>query len=122
MLELWGDIGFLVFTFSSGVFTILFLTMSRWYKSFTATLIAIHMVGVAFLCSYVSLRIWNIDMPGVEWVRLTMFWILGLSMVSAVVGFLEVQFGRRGASIRKKLAKRYSDVTEETTKDLTERQ
>jgi len=110
MIELWGDIGFLVFTACSMVFTLLFLTLSRWYKSFTATLIAIYMVGVVFLCTYLSLRIWDIEVPGVEWVRLTMFWVLGISMLTAVIGFLEVQFGKRGAGIRKRLAKRYSDV------------
>jgi hypothetical protein len=113
MVELWGDIGFLVFTFSSMIFTLLFLVMSRWYKSFTATLVAVYMVGVVFLCSYLSLRIWDIYVPGVEWVRLTMFWVLGVSMVIAVVGFLQVQFGRRGASIRKRLSRRYSDVKED---------
>jgi len=117
LVELWGDVGFLTFTVSSGLFTLLFLTMSRWYKSFTGTLIAIHMVAVAFLCSYVSLRIWDIPLPAVEWVRLIMFWILGISMLAAVVGFLEVQFGKRGAGIRKRLANRYSDVTEDERKD-----
>lgn len=113
MLELWGDIGFLVFTAGSAVFTLLFLTLSRWYKSFTATLIAVYMVGVVFLCAYLSLRVWDIYVPGVEWVRLTMFWVLGISMVTAVIGFLEVQFGRRGARMRKRLAQRYSDVKDD---------
>lgn len=113
MIELWGDIGFLVFTFSSGIFTLLFLSMSRWYKSFTATLIAIYMIGIVILCTYVTLRIWDISLPGVEWVRLTIFWILGISMTLAVIGFLEVQFGRRGAHLRKRLAKRYTDVKED---------
>lgn len=113
MVEFVGDIGFLVFTFSSAVFTLLFLTLSRWYKSFTATLIAIYMVGVVFLCCYLSLRIWDVYVPGVEWVRLTMFWILGVSMVTAVVGFLEVQFGKRGAKMRERLARRYTDVNED---------
>jgi TRAP-type C4-dicarboxylate transport system permease small subunit len=110
MVELWGDIGFLVFTACSIVFTLLYLTMSRWYKSFTATLIAIYMVGVAFLCVYLSLRIWDIYLPGVEWVRLTMFWILAVSMLTSVIGFLEIQFGKRGETLRKRLSKKYSDV------------
>jgi hypothetical protein len=113
MVELWGDIGFLVFTACSMVFTLLFLSMSRWYKSFTATLIAVYMVGVVFLSVYLSLRIWDIDMPGVEWVRLVMFWILGVSMLTAVIGFLEVQFGKRGETLRKRLSRRYSDVRHE---------
>lgn len=117
MIELWGDIGFLVFTAGSAIFTLLYLTLSRWYKSFTATLIAIYMIGVVFLCSYLSLRIWDIYVPGVEWVRLTMFWVLGISMFTAVIGFLEVQFGKRGAEMRKKLAKRYTDVSNDDKTD-----
>lgn len=112
-LGLWGNIGFLVFTFSSALFTLLFLSLSRWYKSFTATLIAVYMFSVVFLCSYFALRIWDIEVPGVEWVRLIVFWTLGLSMVTAVIGFLEIQFGKRGASLRKRLAQRYSDVKED---------
>lgn len=120
MLELWGDIGFLVFTFSSAIFTFMYLSLSRWYKSFTGSLIAVYMFSIVFLCCYLSLRIWDIQLPGVDYVRLIMFWVLGLAMVAAVIGFLEIQFGRRGAKVRSKLASKYSDVKEET--NLTERQ
>jgi len=110
MIELWGDIGFLVFTVSSTMFTFLYLTLSRWYKSFVGTVVAIFAIGVVFLCGYLSLRIWGVYVPGVEWVRLIMFWVLGIVMLTSVVGFLEVQFGRRGKALRGRLAKRYSDV------------
>ena len=110
LVELWGDIGFLVFTFSTLVFTLLYLILSRWYKSFVGTVIAIFATGVVILCGYLSLRIWDIIVPGVEWVRLGIFWTLGIAMLVSVVGFLEVQFGRRGASLRKRLSRRYDDV------------
>lgn len=112
MLELWGDIGFLVFTFSALVFTLIYLTMSRFYKSFVGTVIAIFSVGVVILCAYLSLRIWELQVPGVEWVRLTIFWVLGITMLASVIGFLEVQFGKRGQKLRARLSKRYDDVKE----------
>lgn len=114
MLETWGDIGFLVFTFSTIIFTILYLTMSRWYKSFVGTVIAIFTVSVVVLCAYLSLRIWDIAVPGVDWVRLFIFWTLGITMLASVIGFLEVQFGKRGARLRNRLARRYVDVKNET--------
>lgn len=114
MLETWGDIGFLLFTFSTLIFTLLYLTLSRWYKSYVGTVIAIFTVGVVVLCSYLSLRLWDVTVPGVEWVRLVIFWTLGITMLSSVIGFLEVQFGRRGAKMRNRLAKRYVDVRNET--------
>lgn len=109
-IELWGDIGFLVFTFSSIIFTLLYLTLSRWYKSFMGSLIAVFMIGVGVLCVYLALRIWDIELPAVEHVRLIVFWVLGLSMVAAVVGFLEIQFGRRARNLRSRLAEKYDDV------------
>ena len=115
MLELWVDIGFLVFTFSSLVFTLLYLTLSRWYKSFVGTIIAIFSVGVVILCGYLSLRIWGVDVPGVEWVRLTIFWTLGIAMLSSVIGFIEVQFGQGRERLRKRLAQRYDDLKSDTT-------
>ncbi len=110
MVELWGDIGFLLFTGSTAIFTFLYLTLSRWYKSFVGTVIAIFTVGVVVLCAYLSLRIWDVTVPGVEWVRLTIFWVLGLTMAASVIGFLEVQFGRRGEKLRARLSRRYDDV------------
>lgn len=111
MLELWGDIGFLLFTASTLLFTILYLTLSKaWRKSFIGVVIGIFSVSVVVLCAYLSLRIWNVDVPGVEWVRLVIFWVLGATMLSSVIGFLEVQFGRRGANLRDRLARRYDDV------------
>ena len=110
MVELWGDIGFLLFAISTIIFTGLYLTMSRWYKSYVGTVIAIFSSGVVILSIYLSLRIWEIDMPGVEWVRLSIFWVLGITMLFSVVGFLEVQFGRRGVSLRERLSRRYDDV------------
>ncbi len=117
MLELWGDIGFLVFTFSSLIFTLLYLTLSRWYKSFVGTMIAVFAVGVVILCGYLSLRVWDITVPGVEWVRLIIFWTLGIAMFSSVIGFIEVQFGRGGERLRKRLAKRYDDLKRDNVID-----
>lgn len=117
MLELWGDIGFLVFTFSSLLFTLLYLTLSRWFKSFVGTIIAIFSVGVVILCGYLSLRIWGINVPGVEWVRLILFWTLGITMFSSVIGFIEVQFGRGRDRLRKRLSKRYDDLKSENIID-----
>lgn len=113
MVEFWGDVGFLVFAFSTLVFTLIYLTLSRWYKSLVGTIIAIFTIGVVVLSAYLSLRIWEITVPGVEWVRLVLFWVLGLTMVTSVVGFLEVQFGRREVRLRNRLSKRYDDVKEE---------
>lgn len=110
MIELWGDIGFLVFGISTLMFTTLYLTLSRWYKSYVGTIIAIFSVGVVILSAYLSLRIWEVTLPGVEWVRLVIFWILGVTMLASVIGFLEVQFGRRGAKLRQRLSRRYDDV------------
>jgi hypothetical protein len=110
MVELWGDIGFLVFTFSTLVFTILYLTMSRWYKSFVGTIIAIFSVSVVILSAYIAVRVWGFNPPGVEWLRLVIFWVLGITMLTSVIGFLEVQFGRRGERLRARLSKRYDDV------------
>lgn len=118
MLELWGNIGFLVFTLSTFMFTVLYLTSSRWYKSFAASIIALFAVGVTFLCSYLALRIWDIYLPGVEWIRLVIFWTFGVAMLSAIIGFLEVQFGRRGSKLRARLAQRYVDVKD---RNVTER-
>jgi hypothetical protein len=117
MIEFWGDVGFLIFTFSTIVFTIIYLTMSRWFKSFVGTIIAIFTSGVVVLCIYLSLRIWEIEVPGVEWVRLIIFWILGIAMLVSIIGFLEVQFGHRGARLRRSLAKRYVDVKRDETTD-----
>jgi len=110
VVELWGDIGFLVFAGSTLVFTIVYLTLSRWYKSLVGSIIAIFTVGVVVLSAYLSLRIWEVTVPGVEWVRLVLFWVLGVTMLTSIVGFLEVQFGRRGESLRRRLSKRYDDV------------
>lgn len=117
MLDLWGNIGFLVFTISTLVFTLLYCTLSRWYKSFVGTVIAIFSMGVVILCAYLSLRIWGIVLPGVDWLRLVIFWGLGLTMLASVIGFLEVQFGKGGAKLRERLAKRYVDVKPRETKD-----
>ena len=110
MVELWGDIGFLIFTFASVVFAIMYLTLSRWYKTFMGTLIAAYLGAVAVLCFYFTLRIWDIDVPAVDHVRLIMFWILALSMISAIGGFLHIQFSKRAEGLRRRLAERYVDV------------
>lgn len=112
MLELWGDIGFLVFTGTSLLFSLLYFTSSRWYKSIAATIIALFVFSVDIICVYLSLRIWDVVLPGVEWVRLVIFWTLGILMLTGVISFLEIQFGKRGARLRAKLAKRYTDVEE----------
>jgi hypothetical protein len=117
MVELIGDIGFLVFTAGATIFTLLYLTGSRWFKSFMGTLIAIFMICVVFLCDYLALRIWNINVPGVEMVRLVMFWTMGIAMFAAVIGFLEIQFGKRGAKLRARLSSRYTDVKNKDTVD-----
>lgn len=110
MVELWGDIGFLVFSVSTALFTIIYLTMSRWYKSFIGTILAIFTTGVVVLCAYISLRVWGVEIPSVEWLRLILFWVLGVSMLGSVIGFLEVQFGKRGDKLKKRLSRRYEDV------------
>src|SRR3954468_5010997 len=110
MVELWGNIGFLLFTVSATLFTLAYLTLSRWYKSFIGTILAAFCGGVIILSVYLSLRIWGINVPGVEWVRLVIFWALGFTMLVSVIGFLEVQFGKRGKALRERLSKRYSDV------------
>lgn len=112
MVELWGNVGFLVFSVSILVFTFIYLTMSRWYTSFLGTILAVFTSGVLVLCVYICLRVWGIDLPGVEWLRLILFWILGLSMLGSVVGFLEVQFGKRGEKLRQRLSRRYKDLNE----------
>lgn len=117
MIEFWGDIGFLLFTFSTIVFTVIYLTMSRWYKSFVGTIIAVFTSGVVVLSLYLSLRIWDIHVPGVDWVRLIIFWVLGIAMLVSIIGFLEVQFGRRGRRLRERLAKRYVDVKKDDILD-----
>lgn len=112
MVELWGDIGFLLFTFSTLVFTIFYFTMSSaWRKNFIGGIIAIFSVSVTIVCTYLSLRIWNVALPGVDWLRLILFWVLGLTMLTAIVGFLQIQFGRRGKNMRRRLSNRYDDVT-----------
>ncbi len=105
MVELWGDIGFLVFTFSTIVFTALYLTMSRFYKSFVGSVIAIFSVSVVILCGYLSLRVWDVTIPGVEYVRLTIFWVLGLTMLTSIGGFVQVQFVK-ASQLRKKILSR----------------
>jgi TRAP-type C4-dicarboxylate transport system permease small subunit len=110
VVEFWGDLGFLLFAASVTVFTFLYLSMSRWYKSFVGTIIAIFSVCVTILCVYLSLRIWEIPVPAVDWIRLILFWILGITMVTSVIGFLEIQFGRRGQKLRNRMARRYDDV------------
>lgn len=110
MVELWGDIGFLVFSGSTALFTLLYLTLSRWYATLLGTLIAIFMFGVSVLCTYIALRIWGINLPAVEYVRLTVFWVVGLSMAFSVAAFLRVQFGSRSSRLVKKLSTRYDDV------------
>jgi hypothetical protein len=112
MLELWGDIGFLVFTGSSLLFTLLYLTSSRWYKSIAALIIALFIFSVDIICVYLSFRIWDIVIPGVEWVRLTIFWTLGILMLTSIVAFLEIQFGRRQYKWRTRISKRYTDVND----------
>jgi hypothetical protein len=117
MLDLLGNIGFLVLTGGSIIFTLLYLSMSRWYKNFMGTIIALHLTGIGFLCAYLSLRIWDIDVPGVEWVRLVIFWALGLGMLAASIGLINVQFSSRGERLRKKLAKRYDDIPDNDEKE-----
>jgi hypothetical protein len=95
MVELWGDIGFLVFTFSALVFTTLYLSMSRFYKSFVGSIIGVFSISVVILCGYLSLRVWDVTIPGVEWVRLVIFWVLGVTMLTSIFGFIQVQFLRR---------------------------
>jgi hypothetical protein len=111
MLEFWGDVGFLLFTFSALVFTVVYLSLSNaWRKTMAGAIIATFAVSVTILCGYLSLRIWDIDVPGVEWVRFILFWVLGITMLTSIIGFLEVQFGRRGVNFRNRLGKRYDDV------------
>lgn len=111
-LELWGDIGFLVFTASILVFTFLYFTSSRWYKSMVATIIALFIFSVDVICIYLAMRIWDIPFFGMDWnlLRFLVFWPLGILMTSTVVAFLEIQFGKRGQKWRERLSKRYSDV------------
>jgi hypothetical protein len=113
VIDLWGSIGFLVLSFGSLLFALLYLSMTRWYKTFMGTLIAIHVTGIGILTTYLSLRIWDIDVPGVEWVRLIIFWVLGLAMIAASIGFLQIQFWDKGAKIRERLSNRYDDVTKD---------
>jgi hypothetical protein len=118
MVEFWGDVGFLLFTFSTWIFTLIYMTLSKaWRKSFIGAVIAIFAVGVSILCAYLSLRIWDVTLPGVEWVRLILFWILGLTMMSSIIGFLEVQFGKRGERFRRRLSARYDDVRKSKSTD-----
>ncbi len=109
MVELWGDIGFLVFTFSTIVFTALYLTMSRFYKSFVGSVIAIFSVSVVILCGYLSLRVWDVTIPGVEYVRLTIFWVLGLTMLTSIAGFIRVQFVNASKARKKIVSQRIND-------------
>jgi TRAP-type C4-dicarboxylate transport system permease small subunit len=110
MVQFLGNVGFLLFTTSALLFTLLYLSLSRWYKSFVGTIIAIFSSNVIILCVYLSLRVWHIEVPGIDWVRLIIFWILGIVMAISVIGFLQVQFGKKGARLRSRLSKRYSDV------------
>jgi hypothetical protein len=113
-MELWGDIGFLVFTISTLVFSLLYLTSSRWYKSFVAAILALFIISVDLICIYISLRIWDITIFGLDWnlVRILVFWPLGALMLTSVVAFLEIQFGKRGDRWRASFSRRYSDVKE----------
>jgi hypothetical protein len=104
MLDLWGNVGFLVLTFGSLLFTVSFLLGSKFYKTFMGWVIAVFVTALTVLCLYFSLRVWEIAIPGVEWVRLIIFWVLGLSLVSGAIGFLEIQFGKRGEALRARLA------------------
>ncbi len=111
MLNQLGDIGFVVFVVSSLLFTISFLTMSKaWYKSFMGVLIAIYLIGTDIICVYFGFRVWEITLPGVDWIRFVIFWAMGLVMLGAVVALINVQFGKRGERIRKRLARKYVDV------------
>ena len=115
MLELWGDIGFLVFTASILIFTLLYFTSSRWYKSLVATIIGLFILSVDIICVYLTFRIWDLSFFGLDWnwVRLVIFWPLGGLMMTSVVAFLEIQFGKRGDRLRKRLSRRYTDVKSE---------
>ena len=110
MLALWGDIGFVVFVISCLLFTVTYLTMSKWFKSFMGVLIAAFLLSVDIICVYLGLRIWDIVLPGVDWLRLVIFWTLGLTMISAIIAFFQVQFSKRGEKLRKRLAEKYDDV------------
>lgn len=106
MVELLGDIGFLVWAFAATVFTVLYLTLSRWYKSLMGVLIGVFVAGESILSLYIALRIWDVPVPAVEWVRLIIFWVLGLAMIISVISFLEIQFGKRGRALRARLAEK----------------
>ena len=111
MLEFWVDVGFLVFTLSTLIFTIIYFALSSaWRKTMVGAIIGIFSVCVLVLCAYLSLRIWDVALPGVEWVRLILFWVLGGTMLTSIVGFLEVQFGRRGKRARDRIAAQSDDL------------
>jgi hypothetical protein len=111
MLEFWGDVGFLVFTASTLIFTGIYFTLSSaWRKTMVGAIIGIFCVCVLILCAYLSLRIWDVNVPGVEWVRAILFWVLGGTMLTSIIGFLEVQFGKRGKNFRERSARKYDDL------------
>lgn len=114
LLSLLGDVGFIVFVISSLLFTSVFLTMSKaWYKTFMGSLIALFLISVDVICVYFGLRIWQVTLPGVDWVRFFIFWTMGLTMLGATVAFMHVQFSNRGEKLRRRLAQKYVDVDKE---------
>jgi len=114
MLSLLANIGYIVFVAASVIFTLVFLTMSKaWFQTFMGIIIALFLVCMDMVCIYFGLRIWQVTLPAVDWVRLILFWLMGITMVSATAAFIHVQFSRRGAALRKRLAKKYVDVSDE---------
>lgn len=111
MLEQLGDIGFVVFVVSSMMFTLTFLTMSKaWYKSFMGVVIAIYLISTDVMCIYFGLRIWDVTLPGVDWIRFLLFWLMAVTMIGAVVGLIRVQFSKSGEGLRRRLARKYNSA------------
>lgn len=114
MLSLLGDVGFIVFVVSSLLFTLVFLSMSQaWYRTFMGSLIAVFLISVDVICVYFGLRIWQVELPGVDWIRFVIFWTMGLTMLGATTAFIHVQFSKRGEKLRKRLAQKYVDLDRE---------
>jgi len=88
-----------------------------WFQTFMGSIIAIFLVCMDIVCFYFGLRIWGIALPAVDWVRLILFWLMGITMFGATAAFIHVQFSKRGAALRKRLAKKYVDVKDRNHKD-----
>jgi hypothetical protein len=92
MLEVIGDIGFLLSAAMLILFSLLYLICVRWWTDILGRLIASVLIIIFTIMTLASIRILDVPLPGVQWWRAGLYGGLGVSMTAANAVFVWSQF------------------------------